>query len=289
MLFELGVNVDLDRIKFLSRQKPKLDNQTADRSDLESIVVDHCTYYSWITDMCELMADNVYKHKIKAVVSEFIDQDVIIRLSGNGIDSNQVFLADIFGNECLENLKRQSQLKGIVQGLRVLIRDNVADSHIYCLKAQSLLNIKEISFKNELVLPADIKFPMILASIKGGTTFYRLDSMESQPIKIVASIFGEFTLAGIIKLVSEKHPQDSINKVLKRSILNGINLKVDLTVGDVYGGGVDQISGMHRDIIASSIGKNNSQLENPTDEDYVVASLVMFAINVANIGALIVR
>lgn len=69
MLFELGVNVDLDRIKFLSRQKPKLDNQTADRSDLESIVVDHWTYYSWITDMCELMADNVYKHKIKAVVS----------------------------------------------------------------------------------------------------------------------------------------------------------------------------------------------------------------------------
>lgn len=288
MRIELGINVDIDRFKFLSRDDPHFDVEVAEKTHLIQVSIGKIVYFSWIAKVNQLKCESSYREKIKASVSKYFEDQAEIFLTGNGIDTNREMLEDVIGKDRLSQINKHSQLMGITQGLMVLINANTDSSLIYCLKPQSMLDIKNVKYRPELVLPADVKFPLLMVSIKGGTTFYRINSFDSAPKKVIASIFGEFTLAGIIKLITRKYPYSSINEILKNSIRNGINLKVDLSVGDIYGDGVDQVAGLHRDIIASSLGKNHSQLENPSDEDYIISSLVMLAINVANIGALVV-
>lgn len=285
---DLGVNVDLDRIKFLSRQNPNLDKALETKTRLLVVEVVGVKYYSWIVAFCELAQDEAYRKDVKATIEHFYQKETCIFFSGNGLEANKNSLGDLFGQSKLEGFKRYSQVSGIIEGLRILIGKTENSPYFYRLKPQSLLDVKAIKYSPEVELPSDVKFPTLVVNIKGGVTFYRLDSLYSKPIKVLASIFGEFSLSGLIKLFTDKFPGESLNQIIKRALLEGSNLKVDLTVGDIYGEGIGQVAGLHKDIIASSLGKTNASLEGVSDLDYIAGAIVMFAINVSNISSLVV-
>ena len=109
------------------------------------------------------------------------------------------------------------------------------------------------------VSAGDIQYPLLLITIRGGITFYRIDSIDSPPRKVIASIFGEFGVIGFINILisQQKSLQNqSISSLLKQALAKGNNYKVDLTVGDIYGDGIQQVAGLHKNIIASSMGKS---------------------------------
>ena len=149
-----------------------------------------------------------------------------------------------------------------------------------------------IKYNQEAVTCGKVNYPLLLITIRGGITFYKIDSIDSPPRKVIASIFGEFGVIGFINiLISQKklHQNQSISSLLKQALAKGNNYNVDLTVGDIYGDGIQQVAGLHKNIIASSMGKSAHQLEDPDILDYIKSLLVMFAINVGNLGALAVR
>jgi hypothetical protein len=286
---QIGVNVDLDRLKFLSEQSPHLTAELEQKTRLISVDINGVKYYSWIVYFCDLAADANYSDQIKALVASYYQSETVIFFSGNGMEANRQPLIELFGNSKLESFTRHSQVAGIIQGLRILIDGRRDSPFLYRLKPQSLLTVKSIKYSPEVELPSDVKFPLLIVNIKGGITFYRLDEVNSIQKKVIASIFGEFSLTGLIRLMTDKFPGESINNIIKKALTEGSNLKVDLTVGDIYGDGIHQVAGLHKDIIASSIGKCKDAVKDVSDLDYIASAIVMFAINVSNISSLVVN
>lgn len=282
----LGVNVDLDRIKFLSRQPPELHKDLAVKTKMLAVDINGIKYYSWIVYFVELTADKTFFEEIKQNIHRYFQKEVNFYFSGNGLEANKKLLTDLFGK--MDHFPLYSQVAGIVQGLRVLIDGNPKSPYLYRLKPQSLLDIKSIKFTPEIELPSDVNFPLLIVNIKGGITYYKLEDINAKPKKVIASIFGEFSLTGLIKLLSTKFESESINSIIKRALKEGSNLKVDLTVGDIYGEGINQVAGLHKNIIASSIGKSHEATLESSDLDYIAGAIVMFAINVSNICSLVV-
>jgi len=244
------------------------------------------TYHSYLAMVSKMETDGAFLQQVKSLIDAVYDRGLEVIVSGNGMEGHKETLAKVFGADRAGLIKRQSQVKGIVAGLEEMARD--IPNHFYRIKGQSLLNLKDISHTEELLEGPVVEFPILVVSIKGGVNFYRLDHIGAQPHKVIASIFGEFGLAGFLKLLTKDQPHVSVNELIEQAFKHGNNLHVDLTVGDIYGEGVNQVAGLHKDIIASSMGKANRQLVSATDYDYIFSALSMFCINVGNLSALVV-
>lgn len=286
-MVKLAVNVDIDRLKFLSTVRPEANEDLLKRMKLLEVKIGQKTYYSGIIYIVDLQSDHSYLAEIQTVLNHYskkIQTELV--MAGNGVEAHKLLLVQLFGEENFAKLPRSSQIQGIGEGLRLLLKYGA--EHFYCLKGQSLLKIGSIRFNPVDLSPGKIIYPMLIVNVKGGVTFYRVDSPSSPPCKVLSSIFGEFCLAGMVKLFLNGGEGRSINGVLKQAWKEGANFKVDLTVGDIYGDGISQVAGLDKDIIASSMGKSRKQLANPLDLDYIFSALVMFGINIGNIGSLVV-
>ena len=281
-----AVSVDVDNLKFLTRADLALESSVrAALGHRKTKVVDQ-VYQSFVALVGRIEADGAFLQQVRALVDAVYERGLEVSVSGNGMEGHKETLAKVFGAERAAQFKRQSQVKGIVAGLQEMAKD--IPNHFYRIKGQSLLDLKNISHAEELLEGPAVNFPVLVVSIKGGVNFYRLDHVGAQPHKVIASIFGEFGLAGFLKLIAKDQPQVSVNELIDQAFKLGSNLRVDLTVGDIYGEDVSQVAGLHKDIIASSMGKANRQLVDATDHDYIFSALAMFSINVGNLSALVV-
>lgn len=282
----LAVNVDVDNLKFLTSADLAIEaSLRAALGHRETIIVGR-VYHSFIALIARIEADGSFLQQVRTLIDAVYDRGLEVSVSGNGMEGHKDTLAKVFGAERAPQFKRQSQVKGIVAGLQEMAKD--IPNHFYRIKGQSLLDLRSINHSDELLEGPRVDFPVLVVSIKGGVNFYRLERVDAQPQKVIASIFGEFGLAGFLKLLAKDQPQVCVNELIDQAFKHGSNLRVDLTVGDIYGEGVNQVAGLHKDIIASSMGKANRQLVDVSDHDYIFSALAMFCINVGNLSALVV-
>lgn len=286
-MVRVAINVDLDRIKFLTSTVLELGGSAASALNHSEFSLDGQKYHSYLAFFSDIHIKPEVEKCVKNLIEFLFSRGYDFRLTGNGVDSRRKVLQDLFGEERFNGLKKHSQVKGITEGLKELSKD--IPTHFYRIQGQPLLNLKSIKYSKELEQEPIIEYPLLAISIKGGVSFYRIESPESQPVKVIASILGEFGLAGCLKLIHQDDPNISINQIIAAAFKEGDNLKVDLTVGDIYGDGVSQVAGLHKDIIASSVGKSNQQLANPSKHDYVFSIIAMLCINLGNISSLVVR
>jgi Fumble len=293
--FRIAVNVDIDKIKVLTKYSVPSELKQSPRIVLYQQPVSEIggvQYFSWVIYFADLYSDEECKKEITACFGCFSSDEYQILLSGNGIDSHKTLLEQLFGSELFNSLARKSQVYGIREGLFTL--QNSGPQHFYSIKPQNLLDMKSMVYSEDMEFPGRVIFPLIVISIKGGVNFYKLESPDAQPKKLLASIMGELTIAGFVRLclTDPNTPSNGVwsrvNTLIDESWRSGSNLKVDLTVGDIYGPGVEKIAGLHKDIIASSMGKSASQLKDTSDLDYIVSAIVMLAINIGNMGSLLV-
>lgn len=291
----IAVNVDIDKIKLLT--KSGIPTQLKTSSILPTFeqpitIIGGVEYHSWVLYFSDLYSNEVSRKQVSECFQSFSSESLQVILSGNGIDSHKPMLQELFGKEFFESLPRKSQVYGIREGLFELQKSG--PQHFYRIKPQNLLDMKTMVYSEEFEFESNLVFPLIVISIKGGVNFYKLESPDSQPQKLLASIMGELTIAGFIRLCLADSTSPSngvwskVNSLVDEAWRHGSNLKVDLTVGDIYGPGVDKIAGLHKDIIASSMGKSVQQLHSPSDLDYILSAVVMLAINIGNMGSLLV-
>ena len=209
----------------------------------------------------------------------------MILLSGNGVGPHSQILAKVLNVANLESIAKPSQIKGAVQGIRHLLGS--PEGSFYRILPGCATELKQNAYSPELhCLPPEINFPVILVNFKAGLTFYKWNSIEEEPRRVMASIFGESTVIGFIKLITETQQTQTFSEMISRSLNEGSNLRVDLTVSDIYGDGASSL-GLHKDIIASSTGKSKNLLDSVTNMDYINSLVTMFSINCANLTSLI--
>ena len=98
------------------------------------------------------------------------------------------------------------------------------------------------SLKDEL-------YPYLLVNVRSGATFNRVDSSESHTRICGTSIGGAF-FWGVLRLLNYfNDPTEAVYGAAK-----GDSSKIDMSVGDIYGGGYSGI-GLKENMIASSFGK----------------------------------
>ncbi len=281
-----AVNVDVDRLKFLTGCELGLEPALLAVLGHREIKVVDRKFHSFVALVSKVETDVKFLQVVRSLIDAVYERGLEVIVSGNGMEGHKETLAKVFGADRALLIRRQSQVKGIVAGLQEMAKD--IPNQFYRIKGQSLLDLRSISHAEEMLEGPLVEFPILVVSIKGGVNFYRLDHIGAQPQKVIASIFGEFGLAGFLKLIAKDQPQVCVNELIEQAFMHGSNLRVDLTVGDIYGEGVNQVAGLHKDIIASSMGKANRQLVEVTDHDYVFSALAMFCINVGNLSALVV-
>lgn len=136
-------------------------------------------------------------------------------------------------------------------------------------------------------------YPYLLVSIRSGVVFLRVDGPKSFK-KIDGSNIGASTYLGLLKLLTNyKYPHEAL-----KGAIEGDNTKIDLSVGDIYGGDYSaigyfiieyrKIDRLPAKIIASSFGKMRSkplaEIEGIKDEDISRSLLTMVAGNALQIA-----
>ena len=91
-----AINVDLDRVKFSSKQDPNLTHDLANKLKLRNVTVGQENYYSWILYFSDLSHD-AYRGTLKVLLSQYTADPKQVVISGNGIESHFQELCDLFG------------------------------------------------------------------------------------------------------------------------------------------------------------------------------------------------
>lgn len=279
--------VDLNRIILVSRSS---DVSSSDNSPFEVLSIFGQQFLRWDLPILDLNSSAPTREALHAQLKVIKELDLSLALTGSGIEVHKALLETLFGGEAaFSQVPRLKQMSGLTRGLQKILREN--SDQFYSLKPQLLNNISAIKYKPEHKLESGIVFPLVLITIKDGISFYRWESPESEPKKIISSILGESSLLGFVNLIRSegKETQTSIQDILVRASSVGDNRKVDLTVGDIYGDGISQVANLDKNILASSMGKSAKELaEDVRDEDYIYSMILMLGINLGNIGALVV-
>ena len=119
------------------------------------------------------------------------------------------------------------------------------------------------SLKDEL-------YPYLLVNLRGGANFVRVDS-KNEFHRIAGSTIGIHAIIGILRSLNIfEDPIDALTGALV-----GDSSNIDLSVGDIYGGGCDAL-GMPSDWIASSFGKitNTSNARKTLNKNDIARSLL---------------
>jgi pantothenate kinase len=107
------------------------------------------------------------------------------------------------------------------------------------------------SLKDEL-------YPYLIVNLRSGATFTRIDS-PTKFTRICGTSIGGSLFWGVLRLLNYfSDPTEAVQSAAK-----GDSSKVDLSVGDIYGGDYSGI-GLSSNFIASSFGKLKD-LDNPSD------------------------
>lgn len=121
-------------------------------------------------------------------------------------------------------------------------------------------------------------YPYLLVNLRSGASFTRVDSKDNFH-RVVGTSIGSSFFWGILRLLNcFNDPDEAIEAALL-----GDSCKVDMSVGDIYGGDYSGIglSSMH---IASSFGKLKDaspfEIQNLNKDDISRSLLTMVAVNI---------
>eukprot|EP01016_Furgasonia_blochmanni_P044034 TRINITY_DN6075_c0_g1_i3.p1 TRINITY_DN6075_c0_g1~~TRINITY_DN6075_c0_g1_i3.p1 ORF type:complete len:258 (+),score=38.05 TRINITY_DN6075_c0_g1_i3:505-1278(+) len=130
--------------------------------------------------------------------------------------------------------------------------------------------------------PSEIKYPYLAVNIKSGVSYYHVDGPLSFK-RVSGSPLGETTFMSMISLMTDFK---SLDEAIDFAFKDGDSRKVDMTVGDIYGGDYSNI-GLSKDALASSFGKmKDTSIKEYTDADSVKSLLVMMTLNIGQLALL---
>lgn len=127
-------------------------------------------------------------------------------------------------------------------------------------------------------------YPYILVVIRSGMTIHRVNSVN-KIAKIGSSAIGGSTFVGLMRMLTKfTDPEQAIHQSI-----SGNNMKIDLSVGDIYGYGIE-ISGLKSEVIASSFAKasklSSEERKKLEDKDVCMSICSMVMINMIQIAYL---
>jgi type II pantothenate kinase len=129
-------------------------------------------------------------------------------------------------------------------------------------------------------------YPYLVVTIGTGVSVLRVDGPRKHE-RISGSTIGGGTYWGLIRLLTSFEQFDDVIRLAER----GDPTKVDMMVGDIYGGNVEALEqlGLRADLVASSFGKlvaKEDPAEGLTEEDLARALLLMVTNNIGQVAYL---
>jgi pantothenate kinase len=118
----------------------------------------------------------------------------------------------------------------------------------------TILDIPPISKMPEIISPSQIHkkyidlsqpsqqliYPILLLNLKSGVSYYKIEFPYGPLIKTIGSVLGESTLSALCRII-DGNSEKPTSELIKESFGVGNNKNVDLTVGDIYGEGANEI------------------------------------------------
>ena len=98
-----------------------MTHDLANRLKLRKVTVGQDIYYSWIVYFSDLSHD-AYKGTLKVLFLQYTAEPNLAVISGNGIESHFQELVDLFGQDALSSFKKDSQTRGTVDAIRLLVQ-----------------------------------------------------------------------------------------------------------------------------------------------------------------------
>lgn len=127
-------------------------------------------------------------------------------------------------------------------------------------------------------------FPYLLVNIGSGVSMVRVDG-PGKSQRVSGSTLGGGAFWGLCRLLTGCETFDEMLELSRK----GDNTKVDMMVGDIYGGQAYESAGLSADTIASSFGKvvmKRDHLADYRKEDLALSLLRMIAYNIGQIAHL---
>eukprot|EP00923_Selenidium_pygospionis_P039729 GHVN01068960.1.p1 GENE.GHVN01068960.1~~GHVN01068960.1.p1 ORF type:complete len:1055 (+),score=206.88 GHVN01068960.1:66-3230(+) len=117
-------------------------------------------------------------------------------------------------------------------------------------------NLPESQDQYSPISPSElgVPYPYLLVNLKSGVSYHKVTARD-QSTRVGGSTIGGATFLGLVRLLCGHSVYDPIDAFY--CTLSGQNSKVDMLVGDIYGGDYDAV-GLKGNVIASSFGKVQS-------------------------------
>ncbi len=134
--------------------------------------------------------------------------------------------------------------------------------------------------------PDDSLYPFLLVNIGSGVSILKVSAPRVYE-RVSGTSLGGGTFWGLCKAISKLHTFD---EAMDASVQGNSNA-VDMTVGDIYGGGYEQFE-LKSSTVASSMGKLGAKQDprtNVTDEDLARSLLFMLTQNIGQLAYLNAR
>lgn len=176
---------------------------------------------------------------------------------------NQIFKI----NHGIDIIKKD-EMECLIYGLDFLIND--ISNEIFIMNHES----EQINYLQKI----DIKYPYMLVNIGSGVSIIRVDGPNHQYTRVGGSSLGGGSLWGLLSILTNCKDYDAMLKLSE----SGDNTKVDMLVGDIYGGDYNNI-GLKSTTIASTFGKVFKDKNNCKFNEADIAKSLIYSIS-NNIG-----
>jgi len=205
----------------------------------------------------------------------------IIYICGRLNDEIEKKIFELFN---LKPMKKEAHNTSLsVNGINFI--SNSYDNVFFDLPEQSIMNlflvghvVNSVTQKNYTSFKDNSIYPFLLANISEGTSFYKIDSVDSFT-RLGGSTMGITTYWSLVKLAcGYEDPEEAV-----RDAINGRNEHVDLSVGDIYGGDYGEF-GLDSRLVASAFGKVKKGSTEVKKEDISRSVLTFICISIIQLA-----
>eukprot|EP00963_Diacronema_lutheri_P013486 scaffold2636_cov340-Pavlova_lutheri.AAC.148 len=207
--------------------------------------------------------------------SEEMNRSSSIRATGGGAFK----YAELFRSKLGMILVKEDEMTCLVTGAVFLLRSIRDEAFTFFQGEKSFVKIPS-AFQEE----KEGLFPFLLVSIGSGVSMIRVDG-DKQYERVSGTSIGGGTFWGLCRLLTGCENFDEMLQMSSK----GDNAKVDMLVGDIYGGRDYASHGLSASTIASSFGKVaclNLDLPDYNKADLALSLLRLIAYNIAQIAYL---
>ena len=202
------------------------------------------TALSYLTLPTKKLPDFLDWCQAKGLLTHFCDKSSEISATGGGAFKYYEEIKQKLG----VSLRAKSEMGTLVRGLNFLLSNSPSEVFEYGLSTKTPL------------LPAEdtsLVYPYLLTSIGSGVSILKVTG-PNQWERVSGSCVGGGTFWGLSKLITNVKSWEQLEHIRQEEPhhkFGGDNTKVDLLVGDIYGGRGMKNLGLRPDVIASSFGK----------------------------------